>query len=205
MQRCTVSPRPGADQLPRSFDIVAPPAAHRRPATPAAVRERDSFETPPKPCRSFKHETGAQDRLEFVGDAVLGVCVTAFLFHCLGADSRQAVRPEQLHNLKAVLVQNDTLAFLAVMWGLDRHLLYTDTHLGNGIAAFREVRAPSPQRAHRATACTAAAPAAFTVPAAVLLIVLACGASLAACCLRRPPACRAAAAQHQLLHLYVRI
>eukprot|EP00892_Ulva_mutabilis_P005977 jgi/Ulvmu1/3751/UM174_0008.1 len=88
---------------------------------------------------SFKHEHGEQDRLEFLGDAVLGVCVTTFLFHCLGADTRQDVRPAQLHNLRALLVQNDTLAFIAVVLGLDCHLLYTDTHLGNCITAFREV------------------------------------------------------------------
>jgi endoribonuclease Dicer len=52
----------------------------------------------------------------------------------------QSVAPEQLHNLRAALVQNDTLAFMAVKHGMHKHLLHSSTALQNEINSFTAVR-----------------------------------------------------------------
>jgi hypothetical protein len=79
-------------------------------------------------------------KLEFLGDAVLGLVVTTYIFYCLEADTNQRVSPEQLSSLRAAIVQNDTLAFVAVCKGLHRHMLHSSTFLQNVINTFVAVR-----------------------------------------------------------------
>ena len=63
----------------------------------------------------------ANERLEFLGDAVLGLATTAFLFH------RYPDEPEgELTKRKSVLVSKSVLAQRALAMGLDRYLLLSD-------------------------------------------------------------------------------
>ena len=71
---------------------------------------------------------------------MLGLVITVYMFYLLDAAGDQSVGPGQLTSLRAAVVQNDTLAFLAVRKGLHRHLLHGSTHLQNIIDAFVVVR-----------------------------------------------------------------
>lgn len=79
-------------------------------------------------------------KLEFLGDAVLGLVVTTYIFYCLEADSDDSIGPDQLQCLRSVIVQNDTLAFAAVCKGLHKHMLHSSTMLQNLIDSFVTVR-----------------------------------------------------------------
>lgn len=85
-------------------------------------------------------DQGNSEALEFLGDSILGFVVTSFIFYCLGADSSKDVEPDHLHLLKAAIVKNDTLAFMAVCHGLHRSLLYSSVSLGKLIHSFSEAR-----------------------------------------------------------------
>ena len=92
-------------------------------------------------CRSWvNQDEGNSEALEFLGDAVLGLVVTSYIFYCLGADRVRAIEPDQLHLLRAAIVKNDTLAFMAVSHGLHRSLLHSSVSLGRLIKNFTEVR-----------------------------------------------------------------
>eukprot|EP00892_Ulva_mutabilis_P000531 jgi/Ulvmu1/10479/UM064_0016.1 len=75
-------------------------------------------------------------RLEFLGDAVLGLIVTSYIFDCLGADSAKNLKPGQLSDVRSSIVKNDCLAFLAGRRGLDRCLLHSCPTLRDSITAF---------------------------------------------------------------------
>jgi endoribonuclease Dicer len=78
-------------------------------------------------------------KLEFLGDAVLGLIVTSYIFYCLGADTRKNLKPGQLSDLRSSIVKNDCLAFMACVNGLDRCLLHSSPHLYETIQRFRDV------------------------------------------------------------------
>ncbi len=72
--------------------------------------------------RSFSNETTKErvnnERLEFLGDAVLGMAVAARLYECM------ADRPEgDLAKTKSVVVSEDTLSELALQIGIDECLI----------------------------------------------------------------------------------
>jgi ribonuclease-3 len=76
--------------------------------------------------RSFSNEHGADphnnERLEFLGDSVLGLCTATVLYQTLGNCSEG-----ELSKIKSVVVSEPTLAAIAVEIGVDRCLV-----LGNG-------------------------------------------------------------------------
>jgi ribonuclease-3 len=76
---------------------------------------------------SWAHENGTEhnERLEFLGDAVLQVCATEVLYSHF-PDEREGV----LHRYRTQLVQTSHLARLARQWGLE-----TTVRLGRGEAA----------------------------------------------------------------------
>jgi dsRNA-specific ribonuclease len=84
-------------------------------------------------------DQGNSEALEFLGDAVLGLIVTSYIFYCLGADVNRHIEPGQLHWLRAAIVKNDTLAFMAVRHDLHRSLIHNSTSLANSILQFTEV------------------------------------------------------------------
>lgn len=86
------------------------------------------------------HKEEDYGRLEFLGDAVLGLIVTSFIFYCLGADFEKGLKPGQLSDLRSSIVKNDCLAFLACARGLDRCLLHSCPTLHTSINAFSSVR-----------------------------------------------------------------
>ena len=52
-------------------------------------------------CRSWINlEEEDCGRLEFLGDAVLGLIVTSYIFYCLHADSQKSLKPGQLSDLR---------------------------------------------------------------------------------------------------------
>ncbi|NJR42274.1 MAG: hypothetical protein HC767_06070 [Akkermansiaceae bacterium] len=53
-------------------------------------------------------------RLEFLGDAVLGLIVTSYIFYCLNADSRKSLRPGQLSDLRSSIVKHRPAVLHAV-------------------------------------------------------------------------------------------
>jgi ribonuclease-3 len=72
--------------------------------------------------RSFANEHPAEalednERLEFLGDAVLDFVVAAFLYHRF-----PEMREGRLTSLRAALVRTETLAALAADYGIDREL-----------------------------------------------------------------------------------
>lgn len=73
---------------------------------------------------AFTHQSVSLQRnyevLEFLGDAVLDGVVTQQLFQWFGADPRVSVG--QLSSARSTVVENDTLAYLALRLGLDRHI-----------------------------------------------------------------------------------
>jgi len=73
---------------------------------------------------SWAHENGGEhnERLEFLGDAVLQVCATELLYAHFN-DAREG----ELHRCRTQLVQTSHLAGLARQWGLD-----TKVRLGRG-------------------------------------------------------------------------
>lgn len=95
-------------------------------------------------CRSYAalhDDLKAYQALEFLGDAALGLAVTAHLFYCLEAGGNASrVAPEQLSLLRAAIVKNDTLAFMAVRAGLHKELRIASTSLQAEINAFDGVR-----------------------------------------------------------------
>jgi ribonuclease III len=72
--------------------------------------------------RSYAHEVAGDqadyERLEFLGDAVLGLMISAYLY-----TAYPLAREGQLSQLRACLVQQQTLAFLARQLDLGRFLL----------------------------------------------------------------------------------
>lgn len=88
------------------------------------------------------HEEEDYGKLEFLGDAVLGLVVTQYLFFRLGADSHKKLQPGLLSELRSSIVNNDTLAFVACVRGLDKCLLHSSPHLYHTIDTFRSVRCP---------------------------------------------------------------
>lgn len=68
---------------------------------------------------SWAHENGGEhnERLEFLGDAVLQVCATELLYGHF-PEEREGV----LHRYRTQLVQTSHLAHLAVAWGLDNQV-----------------------------------------------------------------------------------
>ena len=81
----------------------------------------------------------AYQALEFLGDAALGLVVTAHLFYCLEAGDGARVAPQQLSQLRAAVVKNDTLAFMAVRSGLHKELHIASTSLQAEINDFDQV------------------------------------------------------------------
>lgn len=52
-------------------------------------------------CRSWINlEEEDSGRLEFLGDAVLGLIVTSYIFYCLNADCQKSLKPGQLSDLR---------------------------------------------------------------------------------------------------------
>jgi dsRNA-specific ribonuclease len=92
-------------------------------------------------CRSWMHHDEEDcGKLEFLGDAVLGLVVTSYIFYCLGADTRKGLKPGQLSDLRSSIVKNDCLAFMACVRGFDRCLLHSSPTLYENTQAFRAVR-----------------------------------------------------------------
>ena len=58
--------------------------------------------------------------LEFLGDAVLDGVVTQQLFQRYGSD--ESIKVGDLSNARALVVENDTLAYLTLRLGLDQHI-----------------------------------------------------------------------------------
>ena len=79
-------------------------------------------------------------KLEFLGDAVMGLVVTSYIFYCLGADTRKGLKPGQLSDLRSSIVKNDCLAFMSAVRGLDKCLMHGSPALHEMIQAFRAVR-----------------------------------------------------------------
>ena len=72
-------------------------------------------------------ETQANERLEFLGDAVLGLATTAYLFE------RFPSKPEgELTKRKSVLVSKSVLARRALAIGLDKCLLLSEMEEASG-------------------------------------------------------------------------
>lgn len=69
-------------------------------------------------CNEDSQTSGNNERLEFLGDAVLGLVVAAELFSKLG-DKAEG----DLARIKSIVVSEDTLADIALDIGLDRLLL----------------------------------------------------------------------------------
>ena len=93
---------------------------------------------------SWMHQEEDCGRLEFLGDAVLGLIVTSYIFYCLGADSEKCLKPGQLSDLRSSIVKNDCLAFLACTRGLDRCLLHSCPTLQETISSFSSVCSAPP-------------------------------------------------------------
>jgi ribonuclease-3 len=76
--------------------------------------------------RSFSNERGGgpqnNERLEFLGDSVLGLCTATYLYEALTDKSEG-----ELSKIKSVVVSEQTLAGIALDIGIDRCLV-----LGNG-------------------------------------------------------------------------
>jgi dsRNA-specific ribonuclease len=98
-------------------------------------------------CRSaFNQEHGNSEALEFLGDAVLGLITTSYIFYCLGADVKKSIEPGQLHWLRCALVKNDTLAYMAARYDLHRCLIHNSTSLANSILQFTQVCCFAPKQ-----------------------------------------------------------
>ena len=73
-------------------------------------------------CHEKQHDAGNNERLEFLGDAVLGMATASYLYTAM------ADRPEgDLAKIKSIVVSEMTLAPIALAAGIDRCL-----RLGNG-------------------------------------------------------------------------
>lgn len=98
--------------------------------------------------RSWMHNTEEDyGRLEFLGDAVLGLVVTTYIFYSLGAHVTKGMDPGQLSDLRSSIVKNDCLAIMACVHGLDRFLLHSSPSLFDAIQSFKRVRPPPSVRA----------------------------------------------------------
>lgn len=96
--------------------------------------------TAPRDCRSWSLDEENCGTLEFLGDAVLGLVVTSYLFYRLGADTRKSLTPGQLSDLRSSIVKNDCLAIMACVRRLDACLLHNSPALYQSISTFRQVR-----------------------------------------------------------------
>ena len=85
------------------------------------------------------HDEENCGKLEFLGDAVLGLIVTSYIFYRLGADTRKGLKPGQLSDLRSSIVKNDCLAFRACLRRLDACLLHNSPALYQSISNFRKV------------------------------------------------------------------
>jgi hypothetical protein len=73
---------------------------------------------------SINNITDSYERLEFLGDAILDFLVTCYLH-----TTNQNWTPGQITDLRSALVNNNTLASVAVSNGLHRHLLQQSPEL----------------------------------------------------------------------------
>lgn len=75
--------------------------------------------------------TGCYQQLEFLGDAVLDLLITAYITErCVTMD------PGQLTDLRSALVNNVTLACLCVRYNIYAHILYQNARLNEAIGRF---------------------------------------------------------------------
>lgn len=124
------------DAVRNLFALGASPASDPSPfkRVDASSGRRDM--TGPCPCSSAARDSeDTYDALEFLGDAALGLAVTAHFFCLLEAGA-----PVQLHRLREATVMNGTLAFLACVHGVDSALVHQSPALGAAIARFKQVR-----------------------------------------------------------------
>jgi endoribonuclease Dicer len=73
---------------------------------------------------SINNITDSYERLEFLGDAILDFLITCYLH-----TANQNWTPGQITDLRSALVNNNTLASVAVRNGLHRHLLQQSPEL----------------------------------------------------------------------------
>ncbi|KAK7071929.1 hypothetical protein SK128_008434, partial [Halocaridina rubra] len=75
--------------------------------------------------------TDNYQRLEFIGDAVLDYLVTCLIYarHCTST-------PGQMTDMRSYFVNNETLARVAIKFGLQRHLLHMAPKLQAAIDKF---------------------------------------------------------------------
>jgi endoribonuclease Dicer len=78
--------------------------------------------------------TGCYQRLEFLGDAVLDFIVMRYFF-----TTYDNLPPGRLTDLKDAAVNNATLAFIAVSFGLHTHIIHSSDALLSAIADFSEL------------------------------------------------------------------
>lgn len=78
-----------------------------------------------------KRVTGCYQRLEFLGDAVLDMLVTFFIY-----ERCQNIDPGQFTDKRSALVNNETLACICVRHEIHEHILYQNDWLGQAIANF---------------------------------------------------------------------
>jgi ribonuclease III len=101
-------------------------------ARPALLTEALTHPSASAPARGKSRQRGAKhdyERLEFLGDRVLGLVVSDMLFR------RFKSEPEgHLTRRLAELVRRDTLAKLATELGLDRHLVLSPAEASAGTA-----------------------------------------------------------------------
>lgn len=90
-----------------------------------AFRDSQLLEAALTHASGVQHRLASNERMEFFGDAILGMVVCARLFHLYPQYSEG-----ELTKIKSVVVSRDTCARVAEALGLDTHLI-----LGKGMAA----------------------------------------------------------------------
>ena len=133
---------------------VAPPKSREREAEPLVVLQRRlgyTFENPRLLRQALTHRSAGADnweRLEFLGDAVLGLVVSRFLF-----DLNPQVSEQQLTVMRANLVRKDALAHVAADLGLSGFIHLGSAEVRSGVAEHGAIRADALEAVLGAVAC----------------------------------------------------
>lgn len=111
-----------ADVIPITADLLRQATSQFEQATGLVFRDKTLLQRA-LTHRSLLNETrelllADNERLEFLGDAVLGFVVGEYLYHCF-----PELREGPLTNLRAAVVREETLARFAEQIGLGDHLL----------------------------------------------------------------------------------